>query len=239
MPSGSNPPAGPEATRCASRPTSRQTDGSGTGGATRAGARRHGSGGIDGRDSLPSKPCFSATRPTCRNRLRRAYYNIIVVIMIPALVSLPGSPWPVLPPGIHPAGLADVSAAFATNVWRRDLYNGLVDACGRLHRAGCPTVYLDGSYVSGKPRPGDFDACWDPNGVDPTKLDSVFLEFANGRAAQKAAFRGEFFPSSMLCADVGKSFVEFFQRDRFTGKQKGIIAIPLTADPLLSRKVQL
>ena len=110
--------------------------------------------------------------------------------------------------------------AFATNVWRRDLYIGLVDACGRLHRAGCQTVYLDGSYVSGKPRPGDFDACWDPSGVDPAKLDPVFLRFENGRAAQKAEFKGE-----------------FFQHDRFSGKQKGIIAIPLTAEPRFSEKV--
>lgn len=158
--------------------------------------------------------------------------------MIPKLIPLPGSPWPVLPPGIHMADLSDVSAAFATNPWRRELHDGLVDACGRLRRAGCPTVYLDGSFISGKPKPGDFDACWDPNGVDPAKLDGVFLRFENGRAAQKAAFKGEFFPSSMLCSDVGATFVEFFQQDRFTGQQKGIIAISLTADPLLSGKVQ-
>lgn len=158
--------------------------------------------------------------------------------MIPALVPLSGSPWTVLPLGIHTAGLADVAAAFATNVWRRQLFDGLVLASCRLRLAGCPTIYLDGSYVTGKPRPGDFDACWDPRGVDATKLDPVFLDFANGRAAQKAAFKGEFFPSSMMCADVGQTFVDFFQLDRFTGKQKGIISIPLSADPLLSKKVQ-
>lgn len=157
--------------------------------------------------------------------------------MIPALIHLPGSPWSLLPPGIHQASLDEVAAAFATNPWRRDLFNGLVDASGRLLRAGCPRVYLDGSYVSGKPKPGDFDACWDPAGVDPSKLDPVFLKFGNGRAAQKAAFKGEFFPSSMMCADVGRSFVEFFQQDRFSGEQKGIISIPLSADPLLSGKV--
>ena len=158
--------------------------------------------------------------------------------MIPALVHLPGSPWPALPPGVHQASLGEVATAFATNPWRRSLFDGLVDASGRLQRAGCPTVYLDGSFVSGKPKPGDFDACWDPMGVDQTKLDPVFLQFANGRAAQKMAFKGEFFPSSMLCADVGRTFVEFFQHDRFTGKQKGIVSIPLSADPLLSGKVQ-
>lgn len=158
--------------------------------------------------------------------------------MIPALVTLSGSPWPVLPPGIHRASFPDVAAAFATNAWRREIFDGLVDASGRLRVAGCPTVFLDGSFVSGKPKPGDFDACWDPFGVDPARLDPVFLQFANGREAQKAAFKGEFFPSSMVCADVGQAFVEFFQLDRFTGKQKGIISIPLSADPFLSRKVQ-
>lgn len=158
--------------------------------------------------------------------------------MIPALVPIPGSPWTVLPPGAHEASLEDVAAAFATNSWRRELFDGLVLASSKLRAAGCPTVYLDGSYVTGKPRPGDFDACWDPTGVDPAKLDPVFRQFENGRAAQKAAFKGEFFPSSMICADVGQAFVDFFQLDRFTGKQKGIISIPLSADPLLSGKEQ-
>lgn len=158
--------------------------------------------------------------------------------MIPTLVPLLGSPWPVLPPGVHQASLNEVAIAFATNPWRRSLFAGLINAAARLRLAGCPTVYLDGSYVTGKPRPGDFDACWDPTGVDPAKLDPVFRQFGNGRAAQKAAFKGEFFPSSMICTDVGQAFVDFFQLDRFTGKQKGIISISLSADPLLLGKVQ-
>ena len=158
--------------------------------------------------------------------------------MIPPLIALAGTPWPVLPPGIHQASLEDVLRAFGTNSWRRKLFDGLVEASRRLRLAGCAEIYLDGSYVSGKPWPGDFDACWDPSGVDPARLDPLFLQFDNSRAAQKAVFKGEFFPSSMMCADVGQAFVEFFQQDRFTGKMKGIISIPLSADPLLSGKVQ-
>jgi hypothetical protein len=139
---------------------------------------------------------------------------------------------------VHQANLDEVEAAFATNTWRRELFAGLVDALGRLRTAGCPTVFLDGSYVTGKPRPADFDACWDPSGVDLSKLDPVFLKFENGRAAQKAAFKGEFFPSSLICADVGQTFVEFFQLDRFTGDKKGIISISLSTDPVLLRRVQ-
>ena len=158
--------------------------------------------------------------------------------MIPPLVTLEGSPWTVLPPGIHQAGLDDVEAAFATNAWRRDLFDGLVDAARRLRSAQCPTIYLDGSYVTGKPNPRDFDACWDPTDVDRGKLDPIFLDFSNGRAAQKAAFKGEFFPSSMIPADVSQAFLEFFQLDRFTGKKKGIVSIPLLIDPVLLREVQ-
>jgi hypothetical protein len=127
---------------------------------------------------------------------------------------------------------------FATNAWRRELFDGLVLAAGKLRSAGCTTIYLDGSYVTGKPKPRDFDACWDPSGVDRSKLDPLFLDFRNRRASQKGAFRGEFFPSSMMCVDVGQTFVDFFQLDRFTGKQKGIISVSLSADPLLLGKLK-
>ena len=181
----------------------------------------------------------SATRPRSEQHLTRSSYNNIVVTMIPSLIPLSESPWAVLPPGVHPADAGEVEAAFATNGWRRRLFGGLIDALGRPRIAGCRTVFLGGSYVTGKPRPTDYDACWDPLGVDDSKLDPVFLEFGNGRAAQKAALKGEFFPSSMICTDVGQTFVDFLQLDRFTGKKKGIISISLLADPVLSRRVQL
>ena len=157
-------------------------------------------------------------------------------MMIPQLVVLEGSPWGVLPPGIHQADLDEVEITFATNPWRRELFNGLEEATGRLRSAGCLTIYLNGSYVTGKPRPVDFDACWDPAGVDPSKLDPIFLDFNNARAAQKAAFKGEFFPSSKMCADVSQTFIEFLQLDRFTGKKKGIISVSLSSDPVILRK---
>ncbi len=158
--------------------------------------------------------------------------------MIPDPVPLQGSPWPVLPPGIHPASLSEVRDSFGANTWRAQLFAGLLDALTRLKHSGCQTVYLDGSYVTGKPHPADFDACWDPNGVDPRKLDPVFLKFDNGREAQKARFKGEFFPSSMMCLDVGAGFLDFMQRDRFSGHAKGILEISLSTDPLLTGGAQ-
>ncbi len=159
-------------------------------------------------------------------------YNNIVVKMIPHLTTLPGTPWDVLPAGIHIATFSEVEAAFAINAVRRELFAGLLDAAISLRAVGCVRLYLDGSYVTGKPIPGDYDACWDPVGVDLKKLDPVFRDFSNKRQAQKAKFKGEFFPSTMKNAPT-QPFVDFFQVDRFTGLSKGILLIPLSADPVL------
>ena len=120
---------------------------------------------------------------------------------------------------------------------RRAQFNGLMVAAASLLSAGCVRIYLDGSYVTSKPMPGDYDACWDPAGVDPAKLDPVFKDLSNHRAAQKAKFKGEFFPSSLLNRPR-QPFVDFFQVDRFTGRNKGILSIPLSNDPTLARRIK-
>jgi hypothetical protein len=168
--------------------------------------------------------------------LTKAGYNNIVVIMIPPLVSILGSPWDVLPPGVHEATLAEIETVFTYNVRRRELFGGLVAAGVLLSSVGCRLILLDGSYVSAKPLPGDFDACWDPDGIDFNKLDPIFEDFDNGRANQKLRFGGEFFPSTLMEADSGAAFADFFQVDRFTGKTKGILAIKLPIDIAVAQR---
>lgn len=149
--------------------------------------------------------------------------------MIPALVKLPGAPWKVLPPGVHSASLSEVESCFATNPHRRKLFEGLVCAAKALSKANVQLIYLDGSFITGKPMPSDYDGCWDPTGVDPELLDPVFRDFDNGRANQKAKYKGEFFPSIAIAViSTGQIFEEFFQVEKFTGGKKGIILIDLT-----------
>lgn len=157
--------------------------------------------------------------------------------MIPDHIDLVGSPWPILPAGIHDATLAEVEARFASNPKRRAQFKGFVAALIELRVAGCRRVFLDGSFVTVKPRPGDFDACWDPTGVNIAILDPVLLTFENNRSAQKAKYHGELFPSKVPADQAGTIFVEFFQVDRFTGAPKGIVAIDLTDDPMLQPMV--
>lgn len=160
-------------------------------------------------------------------------YNNNVVRMIPEFTDLPGAPWAVLPVGIHHASLSVVADRFASNARRRRLFSGLVRAARNLAQAGCKRLFLDGSFVTDKPWPGDYDACWDPCGVNCQLMDPVFSSFAEGRAAQKAKFNGEFFPSTNRADAAGRTFVDFFQIEKFTGLQKGIVLIDLTSDPML------
>jgi len=145
--------------------------------------------------------------------------------MIPELIDI-GSIWKALPPGLHDASLDEVELVFVTDAHRRKLFEGLKSGCAALKKAGCITVYLDGSYVTEKTDPGDFDACWDPTGVDPALLDSVLLDFANRRQNQKLKYQGEFFPSTWL-ADGARTFVDYFQIDKDSGSKKGLLVIRL------------
>jgi hypothetical protein len=132
-----------------------------------------------------------------------------------------------LPPGVHFATWRELGDRLSFNPRRQRLMAGLRIACRELRRAGCRLVYLDGSFVTRKEHPGDFDACWDIQDVDDSKLDSVFLDFSRGRAAQKQRFQGEFFPAQLPEGATGRAFLDFFQTNKATGEPKGILAIRL------------
>jgi hypothetical protein len=132
-----------------------------------------------------------------------------------------------LPPGIHEATWEELASAFATTGWRRELLAGLRAALEALRLAGCRRAYIDGSFVTAKERPGDYDGCWEPHGVDPDLLDPVLLDFLHPRRAQKDKFRGELFIADWGADPAGTRFLEFFQIDKATGEPKGIVAIDL------------
>lgn len=132
-----------------------------------------------------------------------------------------------LPPGIHSADWSEVQARFGDSLHRAELLAGFREALVLLAAAGCRSAYLDGSFVTTKEKPGDFDACWDPKGVVLDELDPVLLDFSEGRRAQKERFGGELFPADVAAEPGGTSFLEFFQRQRDAEERKGIVKIDL------------
>jgi hypothetical protein len=120
----------------------------------------------------------------------------------------------------------ELVARFGNTAHRQKLSDGLRAALLLLKDSGCRRVYIDGSFVTAKEQPGDFDGCWEVGGVDPDKLDPVLLEFANRRAAQKAKYYGELFLANAGADPAGTRFIDFFQFDK-DGQPKGIISLDL------------
>lgn len=142
-------------------------------------------------------------------------------------VQLKNAPFGVLEEGTHEVSLQDFKAMFTYNSVRAKQYKGLTRAISNLKEAGCSTIYIDGSFVTQKPIPGDYDACIDYTGVDFGILDPVFLNFDNQRQAQKEKYEGEFFPHHAKADQFGTIFIDFFQKEKYSGGPKGIIKLDL------------
>lgn len=130
-----------------------------------------------------------------------------------------------LPEGQHIATWQEVVERFGWTPRRRQLLDGLAEAVELLSKAGCRRLWLNGSFVTAKDEPADFDACWATDGVDLDALDPVLLDLSDGRAAQKARFGGELFPN-VVESGSGLVFAEFFQNER-DASRKGIVVLVL------------
>jgi len=95
-------------------------------------------------------------------------------------------------------------------------------------------MYLGGSFVTAKEQPADFDGCWDASGVRADLLHPLLLDFGPGRKRQKRVFRGEMFISTRL-EGQGRAFLDFFQVEKTTGVQVGIVGIRLGSSGDLDR----
>lgn len=104
------------------------------------------------------------------------------------------------------------------------MLEGLGSALLALQKAGCQTVYLNGSFVTSKDNPADFDGCWDIDSVSLDLLDPVLMNFSSKQAEQKKKYGGELFPN---LPDDTPAFMDLFQTDKSSGEAKGIVAIDL------------
>ena len=123
-----------------------------------------------------------------------------------------------LPPGIHAVTLFEIERRYAYTLIRKQLFWGFKRAARALKQAGCRTIYLDGSYITNKLNPGDYDVVWEPEGVDNT-IDPIL------RDGTKAQIKRKYF-GDIICRMLQVDHLELFQTDR-AGKRKGIIKVAL------------
>ena len=62
--------------------------------------------------------------------------------------------------GIHFMTWGDFYDQFSFSPRRKILIEGLGRAIDKLRHCGCSVIYIDGSFVTEKLEPNDYDACW-------------------------------------------------------------------------------
>lgn len=134
-----------------------------------------------------------------------------------------------LPPGIHLTTWEEFKARYGVNYKRNLQLDGLERAIEEFKNAGSTKIFIDGSFVTEKKNPGDYDALYDLDEIDENKIDNRLVDASiPGREAQKRTYQGEFFPMyANATSPVGSRFIDFFQKDKKTNQPKGIIRIDL------------
>jgi len=105
--------------------------------------------------------------------------------------------------------------------------------------AGVREVYIDGSFCTEKPDPGDVDGYWvEPDDGVYDRIDPYWIDFElvfvphlrKSKWRMWADYGVEFFihPAMQATADVG--FPEFFRQDR-AGQPRGLIQVVKAEQP--------
>ncbi len=153
-------------------------------------------------------------------------HNDYVVFVLPPFMSNG-----YLPPGVHSASWDEVESRLGGTTRRDALLQGLLRAAANLRVAGARVLWLDGSFVTDKEEPEDWDGVWDPSNADLAKIDPVLIDpadLAAGRYRQKAKYGGELLVGTET--STGMAFQVFFQQDQ-NGDPKGIVRLDLRTLP--------
>jgi hypothetical protein len=137
-----------------------------------------------------------------------------------------------LTPGVHPMNWDDFVDEFGYTNHRKMLIDGMKKAINALKKCSCERLYIDGSFVTKKLVPKDWDGCYDEAGMHMQKLRKEFAIFYNispPRQEQKDIFKGEVLPASLEIRFPlpEKTIIDCFQLDINDDSSKGIVQLSL------------
>src|SRR5258708_10175084 len=102
---------------------------------------------------------------------------------------------------------------------------GLELAISELKTVGCRAVYIDGSFVTKKIYPGDFDLCWDEKEVNYEFMNSSYpglTDFGFKMRNMKKRYGGDIFPMTNYTHSRGTCFFCFFLECKQRGEKRKI-----------------
>jgi len=149
--------------------------------------------------------------------------------LIPAFDSETGA----LPPGDHPATLDEIADQFGFTHRRRWLLKGLRSAVAAFRAAGIREIYIDGSFCTEKPDPGDIDGYWvEPDEEVYERIDPYWIDFEEGFVPSVGRWKWrmwteqgvEFFVHPLMRANRDVDFPSFFRQDR-ERRPRGVIRV--------------
>lgn len=132
-----------------------------------------------------------------------------------------------LPPGVHRSDWGEFVERYGISDHRRKLIGLLEGLIRHMKAVGCRSMFIDGSFVTNKERPNDYDACWDVHGVKVERIDPVLMNFTDfGKARMEEKYGGDIRPDAFSPTETAGTYLEFFQIDR-NGDPKGIVQLVL------------
>jgi hypothetical protein len=137
-----------------------------------------------------------------------------------------------LPPGIYLVTIDEFKERFVYGNRRNEIFLGLLRLISDLKEIGCNVIYVDGSFVSSKERPGDVDICWElvdnPDFLLFAENKHPILFMMQGkRLEQQNKYCADIFPANIIELSSGLLFLDYFQKIKHTNEPKGIIKIEL------------
>ncbi|MGW2333976.1 DUF6932 family protein [Streptomyces sp. NPDC001685] len=131
-----------------------------------------------------------------------------------------------LPPGEHLAVWKEVEESFGGNFKRKNLLVGLHYTVKSLLEFGVVEIYIDGSFVTDKVRPGDIEVIYMPPKVSAV-TDWGLFDFSQRKALKRQHGIDLWpYPSPQRTANGVITIKDFFSSDR-DGQSKGIVRLDL------------
>jgi hypothetical protein len=148
--------------------------------------------------------------------------------MIPALIKIKGAPVGIkyLPIGIHKATINEVKSEYVYNMFRREIFDGLLLLIEDLKTIGCNTIYINGSFVTSVEKPNDVDVCWEECSGTNLVFERNALPILWNRQEAKKKYKADVFYAQSIEIS-GFTFLQFFQRIKHTNLNKGIIQLDI------------
>lgn len=132
--------------------------------------------------------------------------------------------------GIYETSFSEMEEKLGFSRKRRKLLSAMKTLITYCKYLQCDVLYIDGSFVSTKISPADYDACWDTTATDKEPIMNAVEQSSlnSDSESQKEEFGGEIYPAFVKAPlNHGMTILEYFQTIKDGEGKKGIIKLKL------------